>query len=133
MDLDASRPEWPVATHLHPTIYRSMLWLVLLLIVASWGFFVHGAYTGLALAVVSLFLLIAVAIPWRLRRIARLHDGPNLRQREPGSIGRWLARDFETWQYRLSGRDAAIAILLPIVAVALGMTLFAIEYLVVAT
>jgi hypothetical protein len=131
MNLDAKRPEAPASTHLHPAIYRSMLWLVLLLIAASWGFFIHGAYAGLALAVVSGFLLIAVAIPWRLRRIARLHHGPNLRRRDPGSVSRWLARDFETWQYRLRGRDAAIMILLPIVAVAVGMTLFAIEYAIV--
>ena len=38
----------------------------------------------------------------------------------------WTSGDFETWQGRLKGKDAAVQILLPIASVAFGMTLFAI-------
>jgi len=38
----------------------------------------------------------------------------------------WARSDFDTWQSRLTGSEAAIQILMPIAAVAFGMTLFGI-------
>ena len=43
-----------------------------------------------------------------------------------GAAAAWLSGEFETWQGRLKGTDAAVEILLPIAAVAFGMTIFGI-------
>lgn len=117
-----------VTTHLHPAVYRGILVLALLLIVGAWGFVVQGAYAAVAMTVVSGFVLLSVLIPWRLRRMAQEHEGANLRRGKAWSFSRWLAADFETWQYRLSGRDAAITVLLPFAAAAIGMIGLMVEY-----
>ena len=38
------------------------------------------------------------------------------------SFRSWASREFDTWQYRLKGGDAAAEALLPIAAIAFGMT-----------
>lgn len=117
----------PATTELHPLIYRSMLALALLLLLSAWGFLAGGAYSGVALTVVSGLMLIAVALPWLLGRIGRQHAAPGC-PASRGAFGRWLSSEFETWQYRLSGWDAAVTALLPICAVAVGMTILAVEF-----
>jgi hypothetical protein len=79
-----------ISDHLHPWVYRTIIGLALLLILSVWGFFGPG-YSGLALAVVSAFIFIAVAIPIILRRIWRNHTAdPD----QPESFAAWLERDF---------------------------------------
>jgi hypothetical protein len=69
---------------------------------------------------VSALMLIAVAIPaiiwlsWR-----RFRGGPQ--QREP-RLRKWLSGEFVTWQGRLNAREAAVQVLLPLAAVAFGLT-----------
>jgi len=41
----------------------------------------------------------------------------------------WLSHSFDTWTGRATGRDAAAQILLPIAAVAFGMTIFGLVFL----
>jgi hypothetical protein len=114
----------PASSQFHPIIYGIIIGLCLWLILSVWGFSAPG-YTGLVLTVVSLFIFVAVAIPMLLWRISRWRrDGrpdPAARSR----IGDWLAHDFEAWQGRQRGLDAAIEVLLPIAAVAFGMSAFA--------
>jgi hypothetical protein len=38
----------------------------------------------------------------------------------------WMEGDFDTWQDRVKGRNAAVEVLLPMGAIAIGMTAFAI-------
>jgi len=91
------------------------------LILSAWGFFGPG-YSGLALAVVSAFIFIAVAIPVILWWIWRHHTtDPD----QPESFAAWQERDFEICEGRLKGADAALQVLLPIAAVSLGMAVFA--------
>jgi hypothetical protein len=79
----------------------------------------------LVLAVASIFIVIAVAIPvvlWRISLRARPSRGRNESQR----FVDWLAHDFEAWSGRQRGIDAAVEALLPIAAVAIGMSIFAV-------
>jgi len=72
---------------------------------------------------------IAVAIT-RIRRNHRnVHNGleQNLRP-SFGSFRRWLARDFNTQEGRLKGRDAAVEILLPIAVASIGGLLFVLAF-----
>ena len=121
MSKTADRREAATSEQLHPWIYRMIVGLVLVLILSVWGF-VGPGYSGLALAVVSIFIFIAVAIPIILWRIWRNHaTDPD----EADSFAAWQERDFEICDGRLKGADAALQVLLPIAAVSLGMAVFA--------
>jgi hypothetical protein len=116
----------PVSTALHPRVYEALVALTFWLIVNVWLFFGARDYAELNLAVVSGFLLMALAIPIVIWMTWRSHTAqPNS---ERIGFQDWQAGDFDTWQSRLSGREAAIQVLLPIAAVALGMTAFGISF-----
>jgi hypothetical protein len=44
----------------------------------------------------------------------------------------WASCEFDTWQYRLTCRNAAVEVLLPIAAIAFGMTAFGVILLLVS-
>jgi hypothetical protein len=115
-----------ISTKIHPAVYATIAALAVVFVVSAWGFAMADGYAGLALAVVSIFVLAAVAIPFKLWRIAQKSHGTETQLcRDP--LRGWLAGELDIWQVRLKCRDAVVAILLPIVAVALGMVVFAIE------
>jgi hypothetical protein len=120
------RTDHPVTNRIHPYVFRAIALLALWFVLGAWGFFAPTGYVGLALAVVSAFVLVAVGLPFVLSRFARKRIALDPTARRPGSLREWLAGDVDTWQERLSGRDAIVAILLPILAGAVGMTAFAI-------
>ncbi|MFZ5789091.1 MAG: hypothetical protein ACOY3L_00180 [Pseudomonadota bacterium] len=131
MAKNVSRSNRPRSDRLHPLIYKVIVGLALWTILAAWGFFGDRGYTGLALAVVTGFFMIAMALPsllWRTWRNNRASVSP-AQGGAPDAVRSfrdWLFGDVETWQGRLEGWDAAVAVLLPIAAVAIGMTAFAI-------
>jgi hypothetical protein len=122
--VDNNRPH---TGHLHPVVYLAMVGLALWLIVSVWGFAADGQ-TDYLLVVVSGFFIIAVVLPSLLWLVWRKNQtAESVREGEAhGSFRTWAAGDFDTWQGRLKGREAAIQILLPIAVVSFGMTAFAI-------
>lgn len=116
-----------IVRQLHPTVFRGMLGLALLLVASAWGFFVQGGYGGLTLAVVTGLVALVAVLAWLLRRMGDHGDGARV-PRGGGRFHTWLSRDFDTWQYRLKASEAVINILLPIVAVSLGLTLMAVVF-----
>jgi hypothetical protein len=117
----------PRSDRLHPVVWRTILLLALWTVIAAWGFVGRG-YTDYVLVVVSGFVLAAVGLPallwlnWSRNRTGtgRAETGA------AGSFRDWLAGEVEIRRGRIKGVDAAFAVLLPIAAVALGMTAFAI-------
>ena len=107
----------------HPMIYKAMVVLALLLVVAAWGFFQHGDPTALLLAVVTIFFVVALGIPILLWRI---WDRNAHAARPARSYRDWASGEFGIWQDHVKGRSATIEALLPIAAVAIGMVAFAI-------
>jgi len=85
---------------------------------------------GLLLVIVSGFIFVVVALQLILSRVGHTNDTT-----EAGDSGlslrSWATRDFDTWQDRLSGAQAALQILLPIAVAALGMTAFGIAFRIV--
>jgi hypothetical protein len=112
-----------IARRLHPRVYALMIGLALWLVLSVWLFAGSGIADYL-LVIVSGFIVIAVALPLILSRVTRIDDAAD--DDEPQSFRDWSAADFDTWQGRLSGAQAATQILLPIAAVAIGMTVFGI-------
>ena len=114
---------------LHPLIYQSLIGLTIWLVLSVWGLFSRGAYEGLTLSVITLFFVILVGIPVLLWLTWRRNIDPNEQHIHTAPFGEWISRPFETWTGGISGREAAVQILLPIAAVAFGMTIFGLAFL----
>ena len=120
------RSSLPVSQRLPRGMYWIMVGLAVWLVLSVWGFAGSG-YTGLVLSIVSLFLGIAVALPLLLALIARRRRarGLGLDQSEPDTLKEWLTREFSEQTGTIGARAAAVQVLLPLAAVAFGMTIFA--------
>jgi len=115
-----------VVRDLHPAIYIALVGLTLWLGLAIWGFGYDGQ-TDYLLAIVSGFLFIAVAIPSTLALM--VHRQKNSHERKSSgeaSFKEWMTGNFDTWQDRVKGHNAAVEVLLPMAAIAIGMTAFVI-------
>ena len=115
-----------VATGLHPRVYAALIGFTIWFALAVWSFAGSGI-TDYLLVIVSSFIFVIVALQFILLRVGHKGDGAASRQDEP-SLCDWAAADFEIWQDRLSGAQAALHILLPIGAAAVGMTVFGIAF-----
>jgi hypothetical protein len=119
----------PVFDQFHPRIYGAAIGLVAWFALAAWILFDRQDDIGLPLAMASLLLFVAVLIPLALALVWRRYHA---RDRQPGAISfrDWLAGDFAVWGSRLRATDAAIDLLLPLAAVAFGLTAIGIVFLV---
>ena len=115
-----------VVRDLHPAIYMALVGLTLWLGLAIWGFG-YDDQTDYLLAIVSGFLFIAVAIPSTLAlMVHRQKNSDERRSSGEASFKEWMTGNFDTWQDRVKGHNAAVEVLLPMAAIAIGMTAFAI-------
>lgn len=117
----------PTSSGLHPYVYAAIAALALWFVLSAWSFASDG-YADWLLVVVSTFILIFVALPFVLSRVSRDDDDRAPRRTFRG----WASGEFDTWQYRLRCRNAAVEVLLPISAVAFGMTAFGVVLLLVS-
>jgi hypothetical protein len=115
----------PSTDRLPYAVYAILAGFVAWMALAAWGFAGPG-YADLSLTVVTLFLVVVVAIPVVLWRVWRANSTPKERMREP--LADFATGEFETWQDRVKGRNAAAEIILPIAAAAVGMTALAIVF-----
>jgi hypothetical protein len=122
---EPTRHDRPVAKQLHPLVHRILIGLALWFAAAAWGFARDG-YVDYLLAVVTGFVLIAIAIPYLMSRIWRKSPEGNALRGHRTSFGDWASGEFETWQDRVGATNAAVEILLPVAAAAVGMTAFGI-------
>lgn len=127
MNNEDIRHNRPVSDHLHPFVYMAMAGLALWLIISVWGFAVDGDSAYL-LTIVSGFIFIVVALQFVLSRVGRKHRSSELIAEHKEPFGHWASGEFVTWQDRVKGKNAAIEILLPLAAVAFGMTAFAVVF-----
>ena len=114
----------PSTDRLPLAVYAALAGFVLWMVIAAWGFAGPG-YADVALTVVTGLLLVAIAIPFVLWRVARANDPE---QRTPEKFSRWASGQFEIWQDRQKGAAAATEIVMPLAAAAIGMTAFAIVF-----
>lgn len=124
--IDRARPP----SDLHPAIYAIIAGLVLLFVIAAFSTFGDSGDADYLVAVVALFFIVAMGLPYLLWRTWRSHTGT--RKAADESLREWSAAECDTWQCRLKGRDAAIQALLPIAAVAFGLTAIGIVLLLVS-
>jgi hypothetical protein len=110
-----------VSRRLHPFVYKAVVGLALWFALAAWVFF-GTADTELMLAIVTLFIVVAIGIPY----ILSAQIGQREAESDPGRpdqqrFGDWLSGEFDTAD-RIKAANAAVEIILPIAAVAVGIT-----------
>jgi hypothetical protein len=122
----------PIFDQLHPAVYKAAVGLVAWFALAAWILFDHQNDIGLPLAMVSVLLLIAVLLPWSLSLVWQKHQMARQRHPEKISFRDWKNADFAVWGSKLRGTHAAIDMLLPLAAVAFGLTALGIVFLICA-
>jgi hypothetical protein len=129
MSMHPLRHNAPIHDELHPIVYRTMVGLTVWLVASMLLLFNRGPYVGLNLLVICFFFLIFVGVPVLLAVTWRRNRGEDVRSADPQKFREWAACEFSTWTGGLSGREAALQILLPLAAVAIGMTIFGLVFL----
>jgi hypothetical protein len=121
-----------VSDHLHPRIQMAAAGLLIWFVIAAWLLFGGSGYIELALAMISVLVFMAIAIPlalWRTnltaQRSAGLSGGA---EQASDTLDKWLRGRFATWTDQQRGSTAAIEILLPLAAVAFGITALGIAF-----
>ena len=122
----------PVSDNLHPKVYGIAAGLVAWFVLSAWMLFDRNGYVALALAMVTVLLLIAILLPWSLSRVWKKYRARDQENAEPPTLRDWGSGDFSVWGATLHGSHAAIDMLLPLAAVAFGLTAIGIVFVVVA-
>jgi hypothetical protein len=122
-------PHRAVTDELHPIVYRSIIGLTVWLVLSVWALFSRGTYEGLTLSVITLFFVVLVGIPLALWQSWQRNTQPEARHNDCAPFRQWTSYTFETWTGGVSGLEAAMQILLPLAAVAIGMTVFGLVFL----
>jgi hypothetical protein len=127
----------PVFEHLHRRVYAAAIGLVVWYAVAAWLLFDRKDDIGLPLAMVSVLLLVAVllllvAVLLPLALVWKRHPLPDQYHPHQLSFHDWSVGDFAVRGARLHGTHTAIDVLLPLAAVAFGLTALGIAFLICA-
>ena len=123
---DDKRAARTATSTLHRRVYALMIGLVVWFVLSVW-IFAGAGVTDYLLFVVSCFIFIVVVLLTILSRVGR-NDSIAMTDDNRQSFRQWTSWDFDIWQGRLSGMQAALQILLPIAAAAFGMTAFGIVF-----
>lgn len=112
----------PVSNGLHPAIYVGLAVFAAWLMISAWIFFgSEGQYAGYAVFVATALFVVAGAIPWIMWRVGR-DAAAGSTAPERVTFTDWWRGEVETRQGRVEGWDAAVEVLLPLGAAAIGMT-----------
>jgi hypothetical protein len=109
-----------LARGIHPAIYVAIAGLAFVFIACAGTFAAHNDSYYL-IAIACGFIVAAIALPYQLWRVRRHGHDPRDVSLSHRTLWGWLNADLDIWQGRIRGSDAAAAILLPIVAVVIGL------------
>ena len=110
----------PISDGLHPLVNMAIIGFVSIFIAAVWMFFGSDPYGAWLDVVVTGLFVVAIAIPaicwltWRRNADGARGDNPSFRD--------WAGAEFDTSTGPVKGANATAEVLLPIAAVAVGMT-----------
>ena len=121
----------PVFDELHPWIYGIAAGLVAWFVLSAWVLFDRGGDIVLSLYFVTALLVMAVLLPWTLFEIWRKYRMPYERPPQETSLHDWASGSFAVWDARIHATHAAIDVLLPLAAVAFGLTAIGIVFVIV--
>jgi hypothetical protein len=125
---------------LHPLVHMAAAALLMWFVLTAWLLFGGAGYIDLALAIISVLMFMALAIPaalWRANVTMRRSNVAASASREadaaenektPERFDNWLRGQFATWTDREKATTATVEILLPLAAVAFGITALGIVF-----
>ena len=122
----------PISNSLHPLVNMAIIGLVLMFVSAVWMFFDSDPYGAWLDVVITGLFVIAIAIPalcwvtWR-RNADTARDEGHLSFRD------WAVGEFDTSTGPVKGANATAEVLLPIAAVAVGMTVLGLVFHIIAS
>ncbi|MDH2341206.1 hypothetical protein QCM77_04780 [Bradyrhizobium sp. SSUT18] len=121
-------PSLDAPSGFHPLVYKAAIGFVALFVAAAWVAFDRQSDIELPLAMLSVLLFVAVLLPYLLWRIWRTGQTrpPTLKTNK--GFRKWMKGSTQVWQSRLKNSDAAIDMLLPLAAVALGLVALGIVF-----
>ncbi|MDX8531680.1 hypothetical protein RFM41_09010 [Mesorhizobium sp. VK25A] len=117
-----------LSRRLHRWVYFAMVGLAACYALSAWIGFAGSGAADYLLFVVTGFIVMSVVLPAIAGRVWRHHriSAPG----RPTTLADWMAGEFDTGDHPVKASTATIEILLPLAAVAFGMTAFAILALV---
>jgi hypothetical protein len=121
----------PISDSLHPLVNVAIIGLVLMFVAAMWTFFASDPYGEWLDVVVTGLFVIAIAIPALLWLTWR-RNADGARDVSHPSFRDWAAGEFDTLTGPVKGADATAEVLLPIAAVAVGMTVLGLVFHIIA-
>ncbi len=125
------------SNELHPLVHVAVAALLIWFVIAAWLLFGGSGYIGLALTMISVLVFMVIVIPLALWRAGAKAAGSNARSvasnesraaGETEPLGSWLRGEFSTSTDRERSSEAAVEILLPVAAVAFGITALGIVF-----
>jgi hypothetical protein len=121
-----------VTSRLHRGVYALLIGLALWMALWVWSF-VGGGETDYLLFIVTGFIGTVIGLQLILMRVRRVDTTADGNSTEDGALSfrDWTQGEFETERSRLRAAEAALLILLPIAAAAIGMMAFGIEFQIV--
>jgi hypothetical protein len=121
--------ERPISARLHPAVYVAIVSLTAWFVLSVWVLFGTQSYTSLDSGVITVFFVMAVGLPGAIWLTWRHHPEAHSRESDAGpSLRSWTSADFATWTGKQSAAQATVEILLPIAAVAFGITIFGLVF-----
>jgi cytosine/uracil/thiamine/allantoin permease len=109
---------------LHPLVYKILAALAICLVVSAWIFFSQGGYLDLTLAIVGVFLVMIIGIPIAIHYAGQGFQPPDRTR----PFKAWISGYFDMRQGRRTSASAAVEILLPMAAAAVGITAIGIVF-----
>ena len=122
----------PISDSLHPLVNMAIIGLVLMFVAAVWMFFDSGPYEAWLDVVVTGLFVIAIAIPALLWLTWR-RNADGARDDSHPSFRNWAVGEFDTLTGPVKGANATAEVLLPIAAVAVGMTVLGLVFHIIAS
>ena len=113
-----------ISDGLHRRVYVAMVALAAWYVASAWIGFGDGGYTDYLLVVMTGFIVLSALLPALAGRT--WHKYHLWAPKSARDFAEWIEGEFDTGQDHITARAAAIEILLPLAAVAFGMTAFAI-------
>jgi hypothetical protein len=122
----------PISKSLHPLVNMAIIGLVSMFVAAVWTFFDSDPYGAWLDVVITGLFVIAITIPalcwltWRRNADGATDEGhPSFRD--------WAIGEFDILTGPVKGTNATVEVLLPIAAVAVGMTVLGLVFHIIAS
>jgi hypothetical protein len=121
-----------ISDSLHPLVNLAIIGLVLMFVAAVWMFFDSDRYGAWLDVVVTGLFVIAIAIP-ALCWLTWCRNANGTSENGHPSFRDWAMGEFDTWTGPVEGANATAEVLLPIAAVAVGMTVLGLVFHIIAS